>query len=257
MNLDGIPVIIKYENGNKILAVLKEGQSLNTHYGTVNYDDVTKLPIEMTTSTKELISIYEPTYSEFVLHMKRGAQIIYPKDVASILLEGNIWQGSKVLEFGSGSGALTLALSLTIGDKGYLYSIDRNKDNQRRAIKTIERYMTSKYDFSKNVIFVNKDIDDLKPEDIPEDLTHIITDVPEPWKILDRIKINKSIRWISYLPNITQVQSMNEKLVKFGLDNITTKEIIEREWKVDGNVVRPVQNITGHTGFLIFADFLY
>ena len=59
------------------------------------------------------------------------------------------------------------------------------------------------------------------------------------------------------MPNITQVQSMNEKLVKFGLDNITTKEIIEREWKVDGNVVRQVQKITCHTGFLIFADFLY
>ena len=255
MNLDGIPVIIKYGNGNKILAVLKEGESLNTHYGTVNYDDVTKLPIEIATSTKELIRIYEPTYSEFVLHMKRGAQIIYPKDVASILLEGNVWQGSKVLEFGSGSGALTLALSLTVGDKGSLYSIDRNKDNQRRALKTIKRYMAAKFDLSKNVFFIHKDIDDLTPEDIPEDLTHIITDVPEPWKILDKIKIQTPIRWISYLPNITQVQSLNEKLVKFRLDNITTKEIIEREWKVDGNVVRPVQNITGHTGFLIFADF--
>ena len=83
MNLDNELIIVKTDN-NKYLAVI----------------DITK---------------------EFILLMKRGPQIIYPKDISQIVIEANISSSSKVLEIGTGSGALTLYLINILN--GYILKI--------------------------------------------------------------------------------------------------------------------------------------
>ena len=59
-----------------------------------------------------------PTLAEFVLEMPRGAQVIYPKDLAMILFWADVYPGCRVLEAGTGSGALTLALLRAVGPGG-------------------------------------------------------------------------------------------------------------------------------------------
>src|SRR5204863_31124 len=59
-----------------------------------------------------------PTLAEYVLDMPRGAQVIYPKDLAMILFWADIYPGAHVLEAGTGSGALTLALLRAVGPEG-------------------------------------------------------------------------------------------------------------------------------------------
>ena len=56
--------------------------------------------------------------------MRRGPQIIYPKDIGSIIVDANITNKSSVLEIGTGSGALTLFLVLILGKSGKIFSID-------------------------------------------------------------------------------------------------------------------------------------
>ena len=255
MNFNNTPVIIKGPDGKKILVVIGE-KNIDTHFGSIDTSKIKKLPTSLKSSIGQVVLLYEPSYSEFVLNMRRGAQIIYPKDVASILLDGNIWLDSIVLEIGSGSGALTLALVLRTGENGYVYSIDNNVKNQTRAAKTISRYINSKDLNRNNFEFIHTEVDDFTTNEIKRTITHIVTDIPEPWMILTKLKIEVGGKWISYLPNITQVQILNDALISNGYTNIYIKEIIEREWKVKDKIVRPVHNMTGHTGFLVFADFL-
>ena len=253
MSVYNIPVILKGPDNKKILVVLSE-ESIDTHYGSIETKKITKLPTKIMTSKGIEIMIYVPSYREFVLNMKRGAQIIYPKDVASIIADGDILPGSIVLEIGSGSGALTVALSSYIGPNGYIYSVDNNKKNQYRASKTLDRFLTSKNLNSTNYEFINIEATDVKLNNFDRKITHIITDIPEPWEILKNLNPTSTLKWVSYLPNITQVQLINDQLHKCNFTNIYIKEIIEREWKVKGNILRPSHTMNGHTGFLVFAD---
>ena len=143
MKFENSLVVIK-SNNQKYLAVLKEGGEFVTDNGKIEYNQITNLPSIIKSSTGDDFKIYSPSYKEFVLLMKRGPQIIYPKDVGQIIIEGNIVNDSKVLEMGTGSGALTLYLILILGDKGKLISLDVDDKNQYRAKKTIERYLSPK-----------------------------------------------------------------------------------------------------------------
>lgn len=255
MNFNNTPIIIKGSDQKKILVVIGD-EHIDTHYGRIDSSKITKLPMAIKTSNESTVLLYKPSYREFVLNMKRGPQIIYPKDVASILVDGNIWNDSVVLEIGSGTGALTLALVLSVGENGYVYSVDNNSKNQRRASKTISRFLNSKDLNVNNFEFIHNEAEDLPVSEINKIITHVVTDIPEPWHIVTKLDIGTELKWISFLPNITQVQILNETLVSSGYTNIYIKEIIEREWKVKDKIVRPVHNITGHTGFLVFADHL-
>ena len=119
MNIDNQLIVIKTPKNNKFLAVINIDKEFTTNEGKFKFSQIKNIPSIVETSTGVNFKIYKPSYKEFVLLMKRGPQIIYPKDVAQIVLESNIHNSSKVLEIGSGSGALTL----------YLYTILKNTDS--------------------------------------------------------------------------------------------------------------------------------
>ena len=131
MNIDNQLVVINTPK-NKYLSVVENNKEFITNEGKFKFSDIKKIPSLVTTSTGVDFQIYSPTYKEFVLLMKRGPQIIYPKDVGQIIVESNINNSSNVLEIGSGSGALTLYLYSLLKNSGKLYSLDSSKINQRR-----------------------------------------------------------------------------------------------------------------------------
>ena len=142
MNLDNQLVIINTPKNNKFLAVVDIDKEFTTNEGKFKFSQIKNIPSLVKVSTGVDFKIYKPSYKEFVLLMKRGPQIIYPKDVAQIVLESNIHNSSKVLEIGSGSGALTLYLYSLLKNTGRLFSLDSSRINQRRADKTISRYLS-------------------------------------------------------------------------------------------------------------------
>ena len=251
MKFENSLVVIKSKN-QKYLVVLKEGGEFVTENGKIEYNQIKKLPSIITTSTGDTFKIYSPSYKEFVLLMKRGPQIIYPKDVGQIIIEGNIFSNSKVLELGTGSGALTLYLILILGDKGKLISLDVDNKNQYRAKKTIERYLsTFNNEFKFNLDLINSDLANFKYSDIQEKVDVIITDLPEPWKFFDFNKIENQVTWVSYLPSITQVEKLTNRLHENNFENIEVKEILERSWIIKDKIIRPMNEMVGHTGFVV------
>ena len=251
MKFENSLVVIKSKN-QKYLVVLKEGGEFVTENGKIEYNQIKKLPSIIITSTGDTFKIYSPSYKEFVLLMKRGPQIIYPKDVGQIIIEGNIFSNSKVLELGTGSGALTLYLILILGDKGKLISLDVDNKNQYRAKKTIERYLsTFNNEFKFNLDLINSDLANFKYSDIQEKVDVIITDLPEPWKFFDFNKIENQVTWVSYLPSITQVEKLTHRLHENNFENIEVKEILERSWIIKDKIIRPMNEMVGHTGFIV------
>ena len=78
-----------------------------------------------------------PTLAEYVLEMPRGAQVIYPKDLAMILFWADVYPGCRVLEAGTGSGALTLALLRAVGPEGRVITFEQREEFARRALANI------------------------------------------------------------------------------------------------------------------------
>ena len=256
MNLDNQLVIINTPKNNKFLAVVDIDKEFITNEGKFKFSQIKNIPSLIKVSTGVDFKIYKPSYKEFVLLMKRGPQIIYPKDVAQIVLESNIHNSSKVLEIGSGSGALTLYLYSLLKNTGRLYSLDSSRINQRRADKTIARYLSLLSEENNAVTFINEELANFDYKNLIEKIDAIITDVPEPWEFFIKNKIENSINWVSYLPSMTQVMRMNNVLKDNKFQDIEIKEVILRDWVVDEKVVRPSNKLVSHTGFLLSAKYI-
>jgi len=256
LNLDNELIIVKTDN-NKYLAVVDITKEFITNEGKFHFKDITSIPSILKSSTGQEFKIYRPTFKEFILNMKRGPQIIYPKDISQIVIESNISSSSKVLEIGTGSGALTLYLVSILNEKGSLTTVDISKTNQRRAKKTIERYLSTK-EINKeyNLKFINQDLNDFNFSEISNEIDTVITDVPEPWIFFDNNKINTDIVWVSYLPSITQVIKTKECLESNNFENIEVKEVILRDWYLNKKIARPDNKLISHTGFLLSARFI-
>lgn len=186
---------------------------------------------------------------------ERGPQIIQPKDAARILLECGIRPGARVLEVGSGSGVLTLALAFAVGGDGRILSLDHRKEHQETARSNVERAGVA-----ERVAFVVG-----KAEDPPEALAlaveadgpfdALVTDVPNPDEAVpalgDHVRVGGAAA--IYVPLISQVEAVHRVLHGGPWTRVRTVELIERSWHVGSRGSRPEFDMLGHTGFLTFA----
>ena len=257
MNIDNQLIVIKTPKNNKFLAVINIDKEFTTNEGKFKFSQIKNIPSIVETSTGVNFKIYKPSYKEFVLLMKRGPQIIYPKDISQIVIEANISSFSKVLEIGTGSGALTLYLLNILNGSGSLTTLDISKTNQRRAKKTIERYLsTQEMNENYSLKFINQELNKFNFSDYVNEIDTVITDVPEPWEFFDKNIIDSDLFWVSYLPSITQVIKMKECLELNKFEDIEVKEVILRDWYLNKKIARPNNKLISHTGFLLSARYI-
>ncbi|MFW2332323.1 tRNA (adenine-N1)-methyltransferase, partial [Ilumatobacter sp.] len=96
----------------RYLLSLQDGGEFHTHAGFVPHDDIIgQNDGVIVNSTKGAeYTVLRPTLEDYVLEMPRGAQVIYPKDLAPICMLADIGPGMKVFETGIGSGALSMTM---------------------------------------------------------------------------------------------------------------------------------------------------
>ena len=68
--------------------------------------------------------------------------------------------------------------------------------------------------------------------------------------------INKDLSWVSYLPSISQVEKISVCLKENNFQNIEIKETLERYWIIKENILRPKNEMVGHTGFIVSGRFI-
>jgi len=100
-------VILVSPKGEEHMVALSPGKPFGTHKGNILHDDIIGKPdgSRVWTAMGAEYRAFRPTFSQYVMNLKRHAQIIYPKDIGPILLWADIFPGAAVVEAGIGWGA--------------------------------------------------------------------------------------------------------------------------------------------------------
>src|SRR5687768_18346646 len=126
---------------------------------------------------------FRPRFADFVLKMPRGAQVVYPKDIWPIVTYADVFPGARVLEAGTGSGALTIALCRAVGEAGSVVSYERRDEHREKAVANIEAF------FGKVPDVVDLRRGDLSEvEGTDERYDRAVLDMPEPWSPLPSLR---------------------------------------------------------------------
>jgi tRNA (adenine57-N1/adenine58-N1)-methyltransferase catalytic subunit len=249
---DGEQVLLIDQRGKRHLIFLRKSETFHSDRGWIQHDSVIGQAdgswVRSSLGLRYLA--LRPTLAEFVLEMPRGAQVIYPKDLAMILFWADIYPGCRVLEAGTGSAALTLALLRAVGPEGRVITYEQRDEFARRALANIHTRLGE----VANLMMRLRPVEDGLGEEEPVD--RVVFDLPEPWKLTQLVA--RALRpggiFLSYVPTIIQSHQIAETLNRephWAL--VETFETLVRPWNIEGTSVRPFHRMVAHTGFITVA----
>ncbi len=231
---------------------LQPDGEMQTHRGVVKHNDLINRPFGTLVKTHlgYEFSFYKPTLRDILLHTRRQSQIIFPKDIGYILLRLSAGPGARILEAGTGSGALTTALAWAVGDHGHIFSYDRRADMQELA-----RLNLHQVDLEDRVTFRLQDISE---GFIDADLQAVFLDVHDPHHYLKHVRnaLQNGGSFGAILPTTGQVSALLEALELHHFSHPDVCEILLRFYKPVPDRLRPTDRMVAHTGYLVFARML-
>ena len=241
--------------GRKYTVVLVEGAEFFTHHGAVRHDDLIGAPEgSIVTSTKDSHYLaLRPLLTDYVLSMPRGAQVIYPKDAAQIVHEGDVFPGARVLEAGAGSGALTCSLLRAVGPEGRVFSYEIREDHAEHAERNVRTFYG---EHPENWDLRVADLAETSVEALGGQVDRVVLDMLSPWECLPTVSdvLVPGVVLVAYVATTTQLSDVVEALRR---QQCWTEprawESINRGWHVVGLAVRPEHRMQGHTAFLVTA----
>ncbi|WP_408925731.1 tRNA (adenine-N1)-methyltransferase [Corynebacterium sp. YSMAA1_1_F7] len=233
---------------------LASGESFFTHKGEIRHDDIIgqhEGTVVKSSGAAEYLC-FRHLLVDHVLSMPRGAAVIYPKDAAQILVEGDIFPGATVLEAGAGSGAMSTWLLRAVGPQGKVISYEIREDHLAYAKDNVEDYFGGHPD---NWDLRLGDLKTVTKEDVG-DVDRVLLDMLEPWEMLDTVKdvLIPGGVFMTYVATVPQLMKVMEGIRETGcFTEPKAWESLVREWKVDGLATRPEHRMNAHTAFLILA----
>ena len=231
---------------------LAPGSRFQYHAGGISHDEIIgqRPGVVLRTSGEARLIALRPRLADYVLRMKRGPQVVYPKDLGAIVHWGDVGPGMTVLEAGTGSGALTLALLRAVGPSGRVVSVERRPEHARHAVAAISRFLGG---LPPNLDLREGDVEDHVAAVAPD---RLVLDLPEPWYAVEAASEALADDGVvtSYVPTVPQVQRLRDALRRTGrFAPPSTFEVLHRDWAADGRSVRPSHQMVGHTGFITVA----
>ena len=248
----GEKVLLVDHKRRRYLVTLAVGGEFHTHSGIVGHDELIGRSEGRTVRSSRggVFHVVRPTLSDTVLHMPRGAQVIYPKDLGPLLLLSDVFPGARVLESGVGSGALSMTLLRAGAD---IVGYELRSDFAARAVKNViaflgegvlDRYRVEERDCYEGIDEV--------------DLDRIVLDLPEPWRVVPAATtaLRPGGILVAYTPSIVQAVQFREALDAAGFGLCETVEVLARTWHIDSPSIRPDHRMVAHTGFLSHGRLL-
>lgn len=245
----GEEVVLVDPKGEERLLALVPGKAFGTHKGNLLHDDVIGKPdgSRVWTAMGAEYRVFRPTFNQFVLNLKRHAQIIYPKDIGPILLWADLFPGATVVEAGIGWGALAIKILEAVGPGGRLVSYEVRADFASSGAMTVRRFLGECPNHEVKVRDIYEGIEE-------REVDRIVLDLPEPWRAVSHAAEALAAGGIllSYLPSTLQVkQLVDASEAHGGFTEPEVFEVIHRPWHVKGQSVRPVQWMFSHSAFLV------
>ena len=228
---------------------LKSGDKLHTNYGVLQHDAMIEVPwgSQVFSHSGNRFLLLQPRMGDYLLKIRRRTQILFPKDMGYLLLNLGVGPGDRVLETGTGSGALTTALAHAVGPTGHVYSYDIRPELQAVARQNLEMV-----GYLDRVTLRESDLEQGVHD---YDMDAVVLDLPRPEQYLlqvrDALKDGGNFGCIS--PTTNQVSALIEGLEDKNFDNIEICELLLRFYKPVPARIRPKDRMVGHTGYLTFA----
>jgi tRNA (adenine57-N1/adenine58-N1)-methyltransferase catalytic subunit len=228
---------------------LTPGEKVQTHRGVLNHDDLIGIPWGSQVFSHQGSSFFllEPSLADVLLNLPRNTQILYPKDIGFILVTMGIKPGSQVIEAGTGSGGLTIALASAVGEKGHVYTYESRADMQNLARKNLSRL-----GLGDRVSFILRDIahgfDQTQADALFLDLPNPEDHIPQV-----RAALKSGGFFGAILPTTNQVSRLLVALNRENFAFIDVCETLLRYYKPVADRLRPADRMIAHTGFLVFA----
>ncbi|GMH90379.1 hypothetical protein TrST_g2045 [Triparma strigata] len=185
------------------------------------------------------VYIMRPTVELWAHSLNHRTQICHPLDQSVVTLNLHLKPGSIVLESGTGSGAMSHALSRAVAPNGKVWSYEFNK----------VRAETANEEFKKNGVdnICTCEHRDVCGEGFGESCGDggadgIFLDLPEPWTATEHAlrKLRPDGRLCSYSPCIEQTQRF-VKTLSDSCHSVTTIEVRLKEFCVDTLPALPME----------------
>jgi tRNA (adenine57-N1/adenine58-N1)-methyltransferase len=242
-------VMIVGKDRRTFLRTVTAGSRFECHLGFIEHDALVGMTFgsQVHTNVGHKMFVLPPNIDDVIRHLQRDGQIIFPKDLGYIALKLGIRPGMRVIEAGTGSGALTLTLALLVGDTGHIYSYEKRSKMQDRAIANLKRL-----DVFDRVTFHLRDVAE---GFIEQDVHALFLDLREPWEVLPqaRAALMSGGFFGALVPTVNQVITLAEHLYHGPWFMLEIEELIRRAYKTIPERIRPDDQMIGHTGFLVFA----
>jgi tRNA (adenine57-N1/adenine58-N1)-methyltransferase len=246
---EGNSVLLYLDRRRSYLVNAEKEKDLHTHKGFIHLGDL--IGKEYGTRIKSSLNVefvaLEPGIRDYVFKMARKTQIIYPKDIALIIMFSNIQPGSRVVEAGTGTGALTTALASYVKPSGRVYSYEIRPEFTQAARKNLEKADVAEYVELKN--------QDVTQEIQEKDVDAVVLDLATPWLVVPHAyaALKGSGALVSFSPTIDQVVKTVEALEDTSFVDIETVECLIRGMQTERGKTRPETLMTGHTGYITYA----
>ena len=234
------------ERGKKY--VLKPGCEFQSDLGIIKSDVLDSLEVgdEVESHLGHTFKIMKPNINDFIDIMDRRCSILVQKDIGQVLSHTGLGAGARVVDAGTGAGAIALNFGNVAGPQGQVFTYEIREDFAEVARKNIENFGIT------NIEVKNKDI----KEGIDEDnIDLIFLDLPKPYEIFEDVWDSLNVGgWLCvYAPYVGQAEISYRVCKKLGFYNIEIFETLERGLEVRTQGVRPKTRMVGHSGYLLFA----
>jgi tRNA (adenine57-N1/adenine58-N1)-methyltransferase len=246
---EGSHVLLFHTPRKKWLAKVTSEKKLHTHLGIIDISSTIGMEYGSVIRTTEgrLIFLIEPTLHDFIMKSERRTQIVYPKDLGYIAARTGLKNGSKVLEIGTGSGALATFMAGIVKPEGHIYTYDVNPDFMQIARRNLEKagmleFVTmNEHDPHKGV--------DIREADVA------VVDLGDPWTVLDQVHeaLKGSGAFVAICPTMNQIEKTATELKKAGYADVDCVELMIRTMEAREGMTRPSMRMIGHTTYLVFA----
>jgi tRNA (adenine57-N1/adenine58-N1)-methyltransferase catalytic subunit len=263
--------------GNRYLKKLEPRKNFHSKRGTLDFSSLIGLPYGIRLGHYE---VFEPTIEDIIMYgLRRETQIVYPKDACYICFKLSLKNGDRVIEVGTGSGALTVLFSRAVGPAGMVVSFEKEERHYKNARKNVERFagpssvdlrLADVMDFNtrgnlssehgeregkaSTALLVEGATRAPLIEQDGREFDAAFIDVREPWSVTEKVwaslKASGSVGII--VPTTNQVSETLRGLQPF-FGDVEVLEILLRKYKTVADRLRPDDRMVAHTGYLIFG----
>jgi tRNA (adenine57-N1/adenine58-N1)-methyltransferase len=246
---EGDDILLYLDGKRTYLIRVKAGAQFHTHKGYVELGELIgrSFGSPLVSSLGVRFTALRPLIRDRILKTDRRTQVLYPKDIGYILTQLGVGLGSRVVEAGTGSGALTLSLADAVRPEGMVYSYEINPKFQRVAARNIERAGLMDYvELREGDVTQGIDVTDVDA---------MVLDMAVPWLVVPHAydALAGGGIFVSFSPTIEQVMKTTYALDEMPFVEVGTIELMLRNITVAENKTRPQTRMLGHSGYITSA----